>query len=77
MRYALKLAFVQLEQERYDLIIPCIFYESDLLRPAFEVIGSAEFTSGVARLPGYDTTHTDRIVDAGGGWNENHCQGFR
>jgi putative molybdopterin biosynthesis protein len=54
---ALKLDFVPLEQERYDLVIPQAHYESDLLRPLLDLIRGPDFRRAVADLPGYDATH--------------------
>jgi putative molybdopterin biosynthesis protein len=54
---ALKLDFIPLEQERYDLVVPRIHYESDLLRPLFDLIHGPEFRRAVSELAGYDATH--------------------
>jgi putative molybdopterin biosynthesis protein len=54
---ALKLDFIPLEQERYDLVIPRAHYESDLLRPLLDLIRGPDFRRAVAELPGYDATH--------------------
>jgi putative molybdopterin biosynthesis protein len=54
---ALKLDFIPLEQERYDLVIPRAYYESDLLRPLLDLIRGPDFRRAVAELPGYDATH--------------------
>ncbi len=54
---ALKLDFVPLEQERYDLVIPQVHYESDLLRPLLDLVRGPDFRRAVADLPGYDATH--------------------
>jgi putative molybdopterin biosynthesis protein len=54
---ALKLDFVPLEQERYDLVIPQAHYESDLLRPLLDLVRGPDFRRAVSDLPGYDATH--------------------
>jgi putative molybdopterin biosynthesis protein len=54
---ALRLDFIPLEQERYDLVIPQTHYESDLLRPLLDLIRGPDFRRTVAELPGYDATH--------------------
>jgi putative molybdopterin biosynthesis protein len=59
---ALELDFIPLEQERYDLVIPRVHYESDLLRPLLDLINGQELRRAVAELPGYDTTHMGEIV---------------
>jgi len=50
---ALELDFVPLFEERYELIIPEKYFESELLTPLFEVIESKEFRDTVAEMPGY------------------------
>jgi len=59
---ALGLDFVPLFQERYDLIIPTKFAESELLNPLFEVLKDPEFKRVVAELPGYETSQMGTIV---------------
>jgi molybdopterin molybdotransferase/putative molybdopterin biosynthesis protein len=53
---ALELDFVPLFQERYDLVIPKQYAESDLLAPLFNILGERDFREGVSRLPGYDVS---------------------
>jgi putative molybdopterin biosynthesis protein len=60
--HSLNLDFVPLFQETYQLIIPRIFAESDLLVPLFEVLNSSVFKKGVMNMPGYDTTQTGRLI---------------
>jgi putative molybdopterin biosynthesis protein len=52
---ALELDFIPLFRERYDLVIPKAFAESDLLAPLFELLKSQSFQNAVNSLPGYDT----------------------
>lgn len=52
---ALELDFVPLFHERYDLVIPTVYAEGDLLRPLFELLESQSFQNAVKALPGYDT----------------------
>lgn len=52
---ALDLDFVPLFQERYDLVIPQVYAESDLLAPLFDLLKSQSFQNAVRALPGYDT----------------------
>jgi putative molybdopterin biosynthesis protein len=59
---ALDLEFVPLFQERYDLIIPKVHAESELLAPLFDVVASAEFREAVGRMPGYDVTVMGKII---------------
>lgn len=51
---ALELDFVPLAHERYDLVMPQVQYESDLLRPLLDLLHDAEFRTAVAAMPGYD-----------------------
>lgn len=57
---ALGLDFVPLEQERYDLVIPREFYESELLAPMLDVIRGEPFRRAVMALPGYDATQSGK-----------------
>ena len=59
---ALGLDFVPLFQERYDLIIPLEYYESDLLAPVLEVIRSDRFRDAVEALGGYDTSIMGKVI---------------
>lgn len=52
---ALGLDFVPLYHERYDLVIPKIHAESELLAPLFDLLKLQSFQNAVAALPGYDT----------------------
>jgi putative molybdopterin biosynthesis protein len=51
---ALDLDFVPIEWERYDLVIPQIYYEAERLRPLVDLMQREAFRQEVARLPGYD-----------------------
>lgn len=53
---ALELDFIPLYQERYDLVVPKEYAESDLLAPLFVVLENPEFRAAVAALPGYDVS---------------------
>ena len=58
---ALNLDFVPLVNEQYDLVIPRSHYDSDLLRPLFELLADGEFQQAVAALGGYDVTRMGRV----------------
>jgi putative molybdopterin biosynthesis protein len=60
---ALKLDFIPLERERYDLVIPRVHYESDLLGPLLDLIRGPDFRRAVSELPGYDATHMGEARD--------------
>ncbi len=59
---ALGLDLAPLEYERYDLVIPRVYYESDLLKPLLDLIRGPDFRKAVSELPGYDVTHMGEIV---------------
>ncbi len=59
---ALDVDFVPLMSEQYDLVAPREFYDSDLLRPLFELIRSDAFRVAVDALGGYDTSSTGSVV---------------
>ena len=59
---ALDVDFVPLMSEQYDLVAPREFYDSDLLRPLFELIRSDAFRVAVDALGGYDTSRTGSVV---------------
>jgi putative molybdopterin biosynthesis protein len=59
---ALELDFVPLYQERYDLVIPQEYAESDLLRPLFEILENQEFRKAVAALPGYEVSKMGNLI---------------
>ena len=58
---ALRMDFIPLERECYDLVIPRPFYEGELLRPLLEVIRSSDFKKAVGAMAGYDTSHTGEV----------------
>lgn len=59
---ALHLDFVPLFQERYDLVMPKQYADSELLAPLLDVLSEAEFREGVAKLPGYDVSVMGRLI---------------
>ncbi len=59
---ALDLDFVPLFNERYDLVIPTVHAESDLLAPLFAVLADPAFRWAVTALPGYDITRMGNLV---------------
>jgi len=60
--HALHLDFIPFEKERYDLVIPRLHYEGDLLRPLLDLIRGSNLRRAVAEIPGYGTTHMGDIV---------------
>jgi len=59
---SLDLDFVPLFQETYQLIIPKIFAESELLAPLFIVINNKDFHDTVAAMPGYNISEMGKLV---------------
>ena len=59
---ALDLDFVPLYQERYDLVVPEVYYESDLLAPLWEILNNVEFQQAVTNLPGYDIRSMGTVI---------------
>lgn len=60
--HALGLDFIPLERERYDLVIPRVHYDSDLLQPLLDLIRGPKLRREIAALPGYDTTQMGEVV---------------
>jgi putative molybdopterin biosynthesis protein len=59
---ALELDFVPLFQERYDLVIPREYYQSELLAPLLELLKQDDFRKAVAALPGYDIEPMGKLI---------------
>lgn len=59
---ALDLDFIPLFSEQYQLVIPRVHYESDLLAPLLDIIRGSAFRSAVQALGGYDVSHMGEIV---------------
>ncbi|MCX6030794.1 MAG: hypothetical protein NT169_16050 [Chloroflexi bacterium] len=59
---ALGLDFVPLDHERYDLIIPVQFYESDTLAPLLAIVRDPAFAARVAGLGGYATPEMGQVL---------------
>ncbi|MCB0100262.1 MAG: molybdopterin biosynthesis protein, partial [Caldilineaceae bacterium] len=60
---ALELDFVPLLQERYDLVIPLVHYESELLAPLLHAIRTPEFAQRVQELGGYEVTGMGDVIE--------------
>lgn len=60
--HALGLDFIPLFQERYDLVFPKAYVETDLLLPIHTILFDKEFRSTVASLPGYDISPMGTII---------------
>jgi putative molybdopterin biosynthesis protein len=53
---ALRLDFVPLAHEPYELAIPRPYYESERLRPLLDLLADDAFRAAVSAMPGYDTS---------------------
>ena len=63
---ALKIDFVPLAHEQYQLVIPRRHYESDLLRPLLDLLADEAFRAAVAAMPGYDVGEMGAVQIIGG-----------
>ena len=59
---ALGLDFIPLFQERYDLVIPKQFADSELLAPLVGLLADRRFQDAVAQLTGYDVSVMGTII---------------
>ncbi len=57
---AMKLDFVPVSWERYDLVIPEIHLHHPGVEYLLEIVKSASFQQALAEQPGYDTRETGR-----------------
>ncbi len=64
---ALDLDFIPLAEERYDLIIPAEFMETEKIQKLLEVIRSDKFKGEVKKLGGYDVKETGKVI-----WKSNY-----
>jgi len=60
--HALDLDFIPLFQERYDLVVPKAYVDSDLLAPMWRLLQDTDFQSMVAGLPGYDISLMGTVI---------------
>jgi putative molybdopterin biosynthesis protein len=59
---ALKLDFIPLYNERFDLVIPLEHYKSTKLAPLLELLQKTEFRDAVDAIAGYDTAPMGEII---------------
>ena len=64
---ALALDFIPLFQERYDLVIPQEYADSELLKPLRDTLGNPDFKKAVMAMPGYDIERMGEVVAEIGG----------
>ena len=59
---ALKLDFVPLLEERYDLVIPREHVDSDLIRALLDLLRNTAFQEQVRALGGYDPREMGKVL---------------
>jgi putative molybdopterin biosynthesis protein len=59
---ALGLDFINLYQERYDLVIPQTYYQDVLLKPLLELLADEDFKKTVANLAGYNIDRMGQVI---------------
>ncbi|MEJ5375288.1 MAG: molybdopterin biosynthesis protein [bacterium] len=59
---ALGLEFIPIKAERYDLVIPEIFFETEGVGLLLEIIGSQDFRERVGGLGGYDPSQSGKLL---------------
>ncbi|TET87542.1 MAG: molybdopterin biosynthesis protein, partial [Dehalococcoidia bacterium] len=59
---ALNLDFIPLLKERYDLVVPRLYYESPFLEPLLDILQQPSLRAEVESLGGYDTSHMGQVV---------------
>ena len=59
---ALKLDFIPVVTEQYDLVIPEEYFESEKIRTLLEIINTKKFQKRVTALGGYSTEKTGEII---------------
>ena len=63
---ALKLDFVPLAHEQYDLVMIRQTYESERIRPLLDLLHDEAFKTAVAAMPGYDVSVMGNVVTING-----------
>ena len=59
---ALDLDFIPVVRERYDLVIPRVYYESPVLEPLLATLQDNSFKAEVEKLGGYDACHMGQVI---------------
>ena len=60
---ALKLDFMPITEERYDLVIPSRFLDLPMVKAILSIIQTPKFLQEVEKMGGYSTRETGRVVD--------------
>ena len=59
---ALNLDFIPLFDEQYDLVVPTVYYQGDLLAPLLALLQEPAFRQAVAGMPGYGVSRMGSLV---------------
>jgi putative molybdopterin biosynthesis protein len=59
---SLDLDFIPLFEETFQLIIPRVFADSELLIPLFAILNDHSFKNAVVSMPGYDVSQMGRLM---------------
>lgn len=59
---ALHLDFIPVVTEQYDLIVPAVYFETDMMGRLLKTIRSGRFRKRVRELGGYSTEKTGEII---------------
>jgi putative molybdopterin biosynthesis protein len=63
---AMGLDFIPIAKERYDVIIPSIYFEDEKVQKVIEAIGSDEFKKTALQMGGYDISRTgEELTECG------------
>jgi putative molybdopterin biosynthesis protein len=61
---AMNLDFIPIAKERYDLIIPSIYFHEEKIQKVIETIRSDEFKRMVLQMGGYDVSRTGELLNS-------------
>jgi len=61
---AMDLDFIPIAKERYDVIIPSIYFEDEKVQKVIETIRSDEFKRMVLQMGGYDVSRTGELLNS-------------
>jgi len=60
---AMNLDFIPIAKERYDIIIPSIYFEDSKIKRVIEIIRSKDFKERILQLGGYDVSRTGEELE--------------
>ncbi len=59
---AMDLDFIPVARERYDLVIPAVYFDGEKIQRVVETVRSREFKEMVSRMGGYDVSRTGEEI---------------